>query len=42
MFEDPHLGEGKKSAAIALTKQPKDKPLIKQAIERMAEGVLRT
>lgn len=40
VFEGSHLGEGKKSVAIAVTLQPRDKTLTDEEIEKISAGIV--
>jgi len=40
VFEGAHVGEGKKSMAIAVTLQPRDKTLTDEEIERISQAVV--
>ena len=40
VFEGPHVGEGKKSMAIAVTIQPREKTLTDEEIDRISESVV--
>ena len=40
LFEGSHVGEGKKSLAIAVTLQPRDKTLTDEAIEKVSDSIV--